>query len=198
MHVSKCTGDGVCIGGKSYDVVITNIVSTGNRRQGLSITNCSNIKVYDSEFSYTSGTAPECGIDIEPDPGYTCKNIRIENCRINNNRKYGVNIWKNASYITLTRNTIENNTSLGMGTVGCSNLTVTSNVIRYNGTTGVVYNDGTKYVKHSGNLSYGNYAKLGSKVRTPFTLTGWASKIERDILLRGTLTSVVIGTNNYQ
>ena len=198
LHVSKCTGDGVCVGGGSSDVVIANIISTGNRRQGLSITNCNTIKVYDSEFSYTSGTAPECGIDIEPDPGYTCSNIWIENCRINNNRKYGINIWKNASNITLTRNTLEYNTSLGMGTVGCSGLTVTNNVIRYNGTTGVVYNDGTKYVNHSGNLSYGNYAKLGSKVRTPFTLTGWASKIERDILLRGTLTAVTIGTNNYQ
>ena len=198
LHVSKCTGDGVCVGGGSSDVVIANIISTGNRRQGLSITNCNTIKVYDSEFSYTSGTAPECGIDIEPDPGYTCSNIWIENCRVNNNRKYGINIWKNASNITLTRNTLEYNTSLGMGTVGCSGLTVTNNVIRYNGTTGVVYNDGTKNVNHSANLSYGNYSKLGSKVRTPFTLTGWASKIERDILLRGTLTAVAIGTNNYQ
>ena len=198
LHVSKCTGDGVCVGGGSSDVVIANIISTGNRRQGLSITNCNTIKVYDSEFSYTSGTAPECGIDIEPDPGYTCSNIWIENCRVNNNRKYGINIWKNASNITLTRNTLEYNTSLGMGTVGCSGLTVTNNVIRYNGTTGVVYNDGTKNVNHSANLSYGNYSKLGSKVRTPFTLTGWASKIERDILLRGTLTAVTIGTNNYQ
>ena len=198
LHVSKCTGDGVCVGGGSSDVVIANIISTGNRRQGLSITNCNTIKVYDSEFSYTSGTAPECGIDIEPDPGYTCSNIWIENCRINNNRKYGINIWKNASNITLTRNTLEYNTSLGMGTVGCSGLTVTNNVIRYNGTTGVVYNDGTKNVNHSANLSYGNYSKLGSRVRTPFTLTGWASKIERDILLRGTLTAVAIGTNNYQ
>jgi hypothetical protein len=198
LHVSKCTGDGVCVGGGSSDVVIANIISTQNRRQGLSITNCNTIKVYDSEFSYTSGTAPECGIDIEPDPGYTCSNIWIENCRVNNNRKYGINIWKNASNITLTRNTLEYNTSLGMGTVGCSGLTVTNNVIRYNGTTGVVYNDGTKNVNHSANLSYGNYSKLGSKVRTPFTLTGWASKIERDILLRGTLTAVTIGTNNYQ
>jgi parallel beta-helix repeat protein len=196
--VSKCTGDGVCVGGSSSDVVIANIISTQNRRQGLSITNCNTIKVYDSEFSYTSGTAPECGIDIEPDPGYTCSNIWIENCRVNNNRKYGINIWKNASNITLTRNTLEYNTSLGMGTVGCSGLTVTNNVIRYNGTTGVVYNDGTKNVNHSANLSYGNYSKLGSRVRTPFTQTGWTSKIERDILLRGTLTAVTIGTNNYQ
>ncbi|HKN79616.1 MAG TPA: glycosyl hydrolase family 28-related protein, partial [Lysobacter sp.] len=83
MRISKCTGDGVCIGGAASDVVVANIVSTQNRRQGLSITNCTNIKVYDSEFSFTQGTAPECGIDIEPDAGYTCSNILIQNCRMN-------------------------------------------------------------------------------------------------------------------
>ena len=103
LRVSKCTGDGICIGGGSNDVVIQNIVSTENRRQGLSITNCSNIKVYDSEFSYTQGTSPECGIDIEPDAGYTCSNVWIENCRFNNNAKYGINIWKNVSLKVPTR-----------------------------------------------------------------------------------------------
>ena len=198
LHVSKCTGDGVCIGGKSSDVVIANIVSTGNRRQGLSITNCSNIKVYDSEFSYTQGTSPECGIDIEPDAGYTCSNVWIENCRLNNNKKYGINIWKNVSGVTVTKSVLEYNGSLGMSTHYCSNIKVTGNTFRYNSATGVVFNDGTRDLTHSGNLSYGNYTRLSTKTRTPFTLTGWSSKVERDILRRGTLTNVVIGTNNYQ
>ncbi|HEV8694183.1 MAG TPA: right-handed parallel beta-helix repeat-containing protein [Lysobacter sp.] len=198
MRVSKCTGDGVCIGGGSSDVVIANIVSTQNRRQGLSITNCSNIKVYDSEFSYTQGTSPECGIDIEPDEPYTCSNIWIENCRLNNNAKYGINIWKRVSTVTVTKCVIESNGSLGMSTHYCSGINVTGNTVRYNSATGIVFNDGSSDVSHSGNLSYGNYARLGIKTRTPFALTGWATKIERDILLRGTLTNVKILTNNYQ
>jgi parallel beta-helix repeat protein len=198
LRVSKCTGDGVCVGGKSYDVVIANIVSTGHRRQGLSITNCSYIKVYDSEFSYTQGTSPECGIDIEPDPGYSCSNIRIENCRLNNNKRYGLNIWKNVSTVTVTRSVMERNGSLGMSTYGCSGITVTGNTVRYNSATGIVFNDGTRNVVHSGNLSYGNYTRLGTKTRSPFTLTGWSSKIERDILRRGSLSSVSIRTNSYK
>jgi polygalacturonase len=198
LRVSKCTGDGVCIGGASSDVVVANIVSTQNRRQGLSITNCTNIKIYDSEFSYTQGTSPECGIDIEPDEPYTCSNIWIENCRLNNNAKYGINIWKRANTITITKCMLERNGSLGMSTNGCSGINFTANTVRYNSATGIVYNDGTTNVSHSGNLSYGNYARLGSKVRTPFTLTGWATKIERDILLRGTQSNVKILTNNYQ
>jgi hypothetical protein len=198
MRVSKCTGDGICIGGASSDVVIDNIVSTQNRRQGLSITNCTNIKVYDSEFSYTQGTSPECGIDIEPDPGYTCSGVWIENCRFNNNNKYGINIWKNVSNVTVTKCVLEYNNSLGMSTHYCTGITLTGNTFRFNSATGIVINDGTQNLVHSGNLSYCNYARLGAKTRTPFTLTGWASKIERDMLLRGTLTNVQIQTNNYQ
>ena len=197
LRVSKCTGDGVCLGGSSYDVVIANIVSTNNRRQGLSITNCSYIRVYDSEFSYTKGTAPECGIDIEPDEGYSCTNVLIQNCRLNNNAKYGFNIWKRTTNVTVKGCTIERNGSLGIGTNGVSTLKILNNTIRYNSATGVVYNDGTRYVTHSGNLSYGNYTRLGTKTRTPFTLTGWASKIERDILRRSNY-SISIGTNNYK
>jgi polygalacturonase len=197
LHVSKCTGDGVCIGGSSSDVVIANIISTVNRRQGLSITNCSNIKVYDSEFSYTQGTSPECGIDIEPDAGYSCNTVLIKNCRLNNNKKYGINIWNRTTGVTIDACTLEYNGSLGMGTVGVSGLTVINNIFRYNSATGVVYNTNTTNAKHSNNLSYGNYTRLGAKVRTPFTQTGWSSKIERDVLLRNGATTV-IGTNNFQ
>ena len=75
-----------------------------------------------------------------------------------------------------------------MGTNGCSGIKFTNNTVRYNSATGVVYNDGTRTVTHSGNLSYGNYTRLGTKTRTPFTLTGWASKIERDILRKSSYT----------
>lgn len=198
LRVSRCTGDGVCIGGSASDVVIANIVSTQNRRQGLSITNCSNIRVYGSEFSHTQGTAPECGIDIEPDAGYSCANVWIENCRMHNNAKYGINIWQRVSTVSVRRCTLEANGSLGMSTSGCSNIEFTSNLVRNNSATGVVYNDGTSGVSHSGNISYGNYARLGSIDRVDFTLDGWSSKIERDILLRGTLSDVRILTNYYR
>ena len=194
MHISKCTGDGVCIGGNAYDVVIANIISTGNRRQGLSITNCKNIKVYDSEFSYTSGTAPECGIDIEPDEGGSCSTVLIQNCRLNNNKKYGLCIWKRTSGVTVRGSTLERNGSLGAGTYGVSGLTITGCTFRYNSATGIVFNTGTRSISHYNNTSYGNYTRLGTKTRTPFYLTGWASKIERDILRRSDY-SLNIGKN---
>jgi len=200
LRVSKCTGDGMSIGGGAYDVVIDNIVSTGNRRQGLSITHCSYIRIYDSEFSYTSGTSPECGIDIEPDGSSTCANVHIENCRFNNNAKYGLNIWRNTTGVTIAKNVFEYNGSLGMSTYYCSGITLTGNTFRYNRATGIVFNAGTRNVSHSGNLSYCNYTGLGAKTRTPFTLTGWTSKIERDILNRSGVSTSSLGikTNNYK
>jgi polygalacturonase len=197
LRVSKCTGDGVCIGGGATDVVIGNIIATNNRRQGLSLTQCSNIKVYDSEFSYSKGTSPECGIDLEPDGTSTCSTVLIQNCRMNNNGKYGINIWKRVSGVTITSCTLERNGSLGMGTNSCSGIKFTNNIVRYNSATGVVYNTGTKSVTHSGNQSYSNYTRLGAKTRTPFTLTGWASKVERDILWKSS-GSRSIGLNRYQ
>jgi len=197
LRVSKCTGDGVCIGGGASDVVIGNIISTNNRRQGLSITNCTNIKVYDSEFSYSKGTSPECGIDLEPDDGHSLSTVLIQNCRMNNNGKYGMNIWKRVSGVTITQCTLERNGSLGLGTNGCSGIKFTNNIVRYNSATGVVYNTGTSSVTHTGNQSYQNYTRLGAKVRTPFTLTGWSSKIERDILWKSS-SSRTIGTNSYK
>jgi polygalacturonase len=206
VHISRCWGDGVSIGAAviweapdiySEDVVISNIVATGNRRQGMSIGRSKYVKVYDSEFSNSSGTKPECGIDIEPDSGGSASNIHIENCLIRSNRKYGILIYKNAKYVTLYRNTIERNNSCGVVTVGCYSVKIISNTIRYNGATGIYVQDGTNVCRIASNTSYGNYANLSIINRTDFTLTGWSSKIERDIL-RKNYSNLTIATNYYK
>ena len=67
VHCSRGWGDGISVGPKprykqrfiySQDVVVANVVCTGNRRNGLSITNVIGMKVFDSEFSDTRGTTP--------------------------------------------------------------------------------------------------------------------------------------------
>jgi hypothetical protein len=59
-------GDGFYIGDYASDIVITGCLADDNRRQGLSITSASRVYVADCEFSNTRGTAPEFGIDLEP------------------------------------------------------------------------------------------------------------------------------------
>jgi len=62
-------------------------------RNGLSIIHCHNLMVRKCRFEYSTGTAPEAGLDIESDdsslsPGI--KNINIEDCEFITNDGYGV------------------------------------------------------------------------------------------------------------
>jgi hypothetical protein len=102
--VSDCTGDGICIGTYSgtapSDVVLCDVVSTGNRRQALSITSGNAIFAYDSEFSYTIGTAPGDGIDIEPQGTDSVSDVTIDNCVIRGNSSDGIQMNANGTSIT--------------------------------------------------------------------------------------------------
>ncbi len=73
-RISDCWGDGIWIGAfgrganadLSTDVTLQNVVCSNNRRQGLSLGPCKRVRILDSTFTGTHGTAPESGIDLEP------------------------------------------------------------------------------------------------------------------------------------
>jgi len=46
--------------------------------------------------------------------------------------------------------------------------------------------------------SYNNYNRLGNKDRVDFYLTGYASSVSRDMLIKSTATNVTIGTNLFK
>ena len=170
MHISKCWGDGMSIGQAtvsgslilSDDVVVANIVSTGNRRQGLSIGASRNVKVYDSEFSYTKGTAPQCGIDIEPDTlGLpTTDRVHIENCVMRHNAKNGILIYKRVTGVTLKNCTIEHNGGYGIYTVSPVGGTISGNTIRHNYHGGSKFTVSTKSYQISGNTFRNNNTRF--------------------------------------
>jgi parallel beta-helix repeat protein len=207
MRLADCWGDGISIGAAlvyggdpipSGDVVVANVVSTNNRRQGISIGRANNVVLRDSEFSNSNGTAPECGIDIEPDDPGIANVVSIENCAFRGNRKYGMLCYKRSQNTTIRRCTVENNGSCGIVTVGTTSITIESNDIRLNRATGIYLQDGTSNCQISQNSFYGNYSSQGVVDRTDFTLDGWASKIERDILVRGITSDIRILTNYYK
>lgn len=210
LRCADCYGDGISVGAVSVwqgdpiyseDVVIANVVSTNNRRQALTIGRAKYVDVRDSEFSGSHGVKPETGIDIEPDmpdQGGISYRVNIQNCLIRGNKTYGINVFKGAMDITIRGCTIEKNGSCGLVTVLCSGVNVLGNRIRNNSATGILVSDGTRDCQIEGNLSYGNYSRLGSVTRTPFSMSGWAPKIERDILMRGTLVNLAILVNHYR
>jgi polygalacturonase len=211
IHVSKGWGDGITVGPKpvykkpyiySRDVVVANVVCTNNRRNGLSIGNVIGMKVYDSEFSNTNGTSPQCGIDVEPDRGANGTDyndqVWIQNCRMNGNAAYGMNVWNRARNLTVKNCTIEDNKTCGIVTTGLNGGTFIGNTIRNNMSTGLFIKTGTVDVGVSGNTFYRNYLKQGVVDRADFTLTGVTSKITKDVIVGKGTSNIRIGKNYYK
>lgn len=85
LRVESTGGDGFYIDGGgdlawSQDITIRNCVAYDNHRQGLSVISAVNLRVENCVFSSTWGTAPEAGIDLEPDT----ETQRLVNCVIRN------------------------------------------------------------------------------------------------------------------
>ena len=112
-HVADFEGDGISIarsgGTTSTDVVLWDIVSTGNRRQALSITSGNGLYLYDSEFSETHGTAPCDGIDIEG----SVSNVWVDNCLFANNQGNGIELNGSSSTVTISNINVTNSRFTG-------------------------------------------------------------------------------------
>lgn len=96
LTISSTGGDGIYIGGLeegsySENIIIDNVVSTNNKRQGMSIVSAKDVWVKNSIFTKTNGTLPEAGLDIEPDSEKDIiSNINFENCVFSNNNHAGI------------------------------------------------------------------------------------------------------------
>ena len=83
-NISNCWGDGIYIGeGTSTDYcsdcVVTNPIISGCRRQGISIISVDGLDINGGNISDIAGTAPEAGIDIEPNNNdNVLRNIKID------------------------------------------------------------------------------------------------------------------------
>lgn len=87
-------GDGFYVGGgsgsNSENVFLTNCYADGNRRNGLSVTNCKTCIVLGGEYKNTGGTDPQFGIDVEPNSGCLIENVLIKGVRTANNLEGGI------------------------------------------------------------------------------------------------------------
>lgn len=93
-----CWGDGFYVGdGAAANIYFCNVVADNNRRQGLSITSVSGMEVSHSSFTNTKGTAPEAGIDLEPNAGETVKDVLIHDSYFGFNNGSGTHQWSDVS-----------------------------------------------------------------------------------------------------
>lgn len=72
LQIAETGGDGIYLGVSSSDsgpcknVTIRNVDCKGNNRQGISVISVDGLTIEDCVLRETSGTAPEAGIDFEP------------------------------------------------------------------------------------------------------------------------------------
>lgn len=79
-NIKDCWGDGIYVGLGMSNVFIDNVLSNNNRRQGMSVIDVDGLFVTNSAFNNTNGTAPQAGIDFEPNfATERIKNVLLSN-----------------------------------------------------------------------------------------------------------------------
>jgi polygalacturonase len=164
MHISDCWGDGIWIGALGPDgravaatnVTLIRVISTNNRRQGLSIGPVKGVTVVDSTFSNSAGTKPEAGIDIEPQAQGVAQNITISHCTISGNHGTGFEMHDNVVGVVVRHCTIQGNVGYGVLSVGAAQVSIAENHITENGLVGVTIAGNTSGAQVTGNTLTGN------------------------------------------
>lgn len=151
MTISDFWGDGVFVG-PSYtstttipatDVTLNHVVATNNRRQGLSITPAQRVYVVNSSFTGQNGTAPQAGIDIEPQSSLGSIDIRIENSDLSSNKGNGLELHADVSNLDVVGCTLNDNHGYGALSVSAAFSNLVGNSVSRNGLAGVSLNGST-------------------------------------------------------
>jgi polygalacturonase len=206
MLLRKCWGDGICVGSVGNtlpsDVVVANVICSANRRQGMSIGQCNNVRVYDSEFSHTVGIPTGCGIgiDIEPTPTVPgwATNVLIQNCNLHHNKGNGIQVYKLVRGTTIRSCTVMNNGGYGILGIGAKTAVLRDNLVDSNGLNGIAVRSGCDAFQVYGNVFYNNSLRLRgrtlAKVATYTRVGQWNERHTQKV----TSTNITIGSNSYQ
>lgn len=95
LTLSESGGDGIYLGnGKAgetnRDILIKDVVCDRNHRQGISVISAENLLIEGTVLRNTAGTAPQAGIDFEPNrPGERLVNCVLRDCVSENNAGAG-------------------------------------------------------------------------------------------------------------
>ena len=130
LTLKSSGGDGIYISnsksrGPCKNVLIENIISDDHHRQGLSVISAVDLIIRNCKFINTSGTPPQCGIDLEPNnENDMLVNNLIENCEFYGNSAGGISIflpWLKTPVSIVVRNCKVYKNSYGLRTNARSN-----------------------------------------------------------------------------
>jgi len=196
VNVSDFWGDGVLVGATgsgrylqpSDNVTIDRVVSSNNRRQGLTIGPSQHVYIFNSTFQGSRGTLPEAGIDIEPQDQGPVSTVRLENNTFADNHGNGIELHANISDITITGNTLTGNHGFGMLAISAPYLTITNNNGNKNGLAAVGVSGTTHNVSITGNTLQWNSTRYMSPTKS-------GGALDRDLQI-GTSTSAISVSGN--
>ena len=81
LEVRSTGGDGIAVAWMCQRVTLLRVTLDDNYRNALTLTAVSDFTATSCVFSNTFGTAPNAGVDLEPDQAYArLENVRFENC----------------------------------------------------------------------------------------------------------------------
>lgn len=93
LTVRLTGGDGVYVHGVA-GLFMRNVTADRNYRQGMSITDATDVLVTNCTFSGTDGTNPRAGVDLEPNTGTDrLTNVTLEGCLFSDNAGSGMQAW---------------------------------------------------------------------------------------------------------
>lgn len=192
VHISDFWGDGMWIGAigserderwdpehsdylhiQSTNVLINHVVSTHNRRQGLSMGPAENVTITNSTFSFSGpgsfpqeATHPMSGIDLEPQGQGYVRNVVISHCIMMRNRGTGLEIHGNVIGVSVHDCVISDNFGYGFVTHEEANqwwiekeltgLSFSNNTVTRNGLEGAIILGRTNCALVAGNTFVGN------------------------------------------
>lgn len=191
VHISDFWGDGIWIGAigsetderwdeslqpkhiPSTNVLVNHVVSTHNRRQGLSMGPAENVTITNSTFSFSGpgpgpqeATAPMAGIDLEPQGQGYVRNVTVSHCIMMRNRGTGMEIHGNVIGVSVHNCLISDNFGYGFVTHEEANqwwkekeltgLTFSDNTVSRNGLEGAILLGRTDCVLIADNTFAGN------------------------------------------
>ena len=174
LHAANCWGDGISIGANkiddhqlvpSQDIVLQGVRCEGNRRQGLTIGRARRVRVLDSAFLGTGGTAPGYGIDIEPDPGDVAQDILIRRCLLQGNRGGGIQLFDRVSGVSILDCRIVGNGGVGILVANAADCEFAGNRLDGNGLRGIRLRGKARDIRIHGNAFNGNGPRSHGKAR---------------------------------
>ena len=93
LTILSSGGDGVYVNG-TKGVLLENLVVRDHHRQGMSPISVDDMTVRRCCFNDTIGTAPQCGIDMEPNNEHNkFVNVVYEDCVFNGNNAHGIDMY---------------------------------------------------------------------------------------------------------